>query len=292
MTTDGDTTPTPRESRAGRDLPAAIIVGLAFFATVVLTLLYWHWGFVLLVTGMLTLGTIELHDALKRIGMRSAITPIVVGTVLMVIGSYAAATSQGVTNVPWHVVLLGFLGGTVLLALVWRMFAGPEGYVKDAAASLFTISYLPMLGSFVALILASPNGAAKLTTVLLCVMGTDTGGYIVGARWGKTKMAPLISPKKTWEGFAGSIGLAVAVGIPLAIYQLHQPWWVGLVLALVIVAAATCGDLIESLIKRDIGIKDMSSILPGHGGAMDRLDSIIVASPVAWLVLYLLVPGG
>jgi phosphatidate cytidylyltransferase len=279
-----------KPSRAGRDLPAAIMVGSALAAAVVLTLLFWHWGFVLLVTAMLTLGTIEVHDALKRIGMNSAILPIVLGTIAMLCGSYAAATQEGRTSLPWYAVLLGLLGATTLMALVWRMRGGSAGYVRDAAASLFTIGYIPLLGSFTGLILAAPNGAAKMATILLTVMGTDTGGYAVGARWGRHPMAPAISPKKTWEGMAGSVGLASAVGIPLTVFWLGAAWWIGLLLALCVVAAGTCGDLIESMIKRDVGIKDMSSFLPGHGGAMDRLDSILVAAPVAWLVLYLLVP--
>ncbi|MFT3833727.1 MAG: phosphatidate cytidylyltransferase [Micropruina sp.] len=280
-----------RKSRAGRDLPAAIMVGLALAATVVLTLLYWHWGFVLLVTAMLALGTVELHDALKRIGMNSAVIPIVAGTVAVICGSYAAATQEVLSGLPWHSVLLGFLGATTLAALIWRMPAGSAGYVKDAAASLFTIGYIPLLGSFTSLILASHNGAAKMATILLVVMGTDTGGYAVGARWGKHPMAPQISPKKTWEGMAGSVALASVVSVALTVWVLDSAWWIGLLLALAIVAAGTCGDLIESLVKRDVGIKDMSSFLPGHGGAMDRLDSILVAAPVAWLILYLLVPN-
>ncbi|MFT4218408.1 MAG: phosphatidate cytidylyltransferase [Micropruina sp.] len=283
--------PAVRKSRAGRDLPAAIAVGLALAATVVVTLLYWHWGFVLLVTAMLTLGTIELHDALKRIGMNSAVLPIMAGTVAVICGSYAAATQQGTGMLPWHSVLLGFLGATTLAALIWRMPGGAAGYVKDAAASLFTIGYIPLLGSFAGLILAADNGGAKMATTLLIVMGTDTGGYAVGARWGRHPMAPQISPKKTWEGMAGSIGLATVVSIPLTVWWLGSTWWVGLLLALTIVAAGTCGDLIESMVKRDVGIKDMSSFLPGHGGAMDRLDSILVAAPVAWLILFLLVPN-
>lgn len=278
-------------SRAGRDLPAAIVVGLGLAAAVVLTLLYWHWGFVLLVTGMLTLGTIELHDALKRIGMNSAVIPIVVGTVAVICGSYAAATQEATGALPWASVLLGFLGTTILAALVWRMPGGSAGYVKDAAASLFTIGYIPLLGSFTGLILAAENGAAKMATILLVVMATDTGGYAVGARFGKHPMAPQISPKKTWEGMAGSVLLASAVSIPLTVLLLHSPWWIGLLLAIAIVAAGTCGDLIESLVKRDVGIKDMSSFLPGHGGAMDRLDSILVAAPVAWVLMYFLIPG-
>lgn len=281
----------PRASRAGRDLPSAIIVGLLMAAAVVTSLIFWHWGFILLVTGMLTLGVIELHDALKKIDMTSARTPIVIGTIAMVVGSYAAATWENNTAVPWYSVTLGFLGATVLIALVWRMFGGVDGYVRDSAASLFIISYVPLLGAFVSLVLAMPQGGAKTAIMLLCVMGNDTGGYAVGARWGRHPMAPLISPKKTWEGMAGSVILATFVTTALTVLWLGQPWWVGVVLALAIVVSATCGDLIESLVKRDIGIKDMSSIFPGHGGAMDRLDSILVASPVAWLVYFLLVPG-
>ncbi len=283
--------PAVRKSRAGRDLPAAIMVGVGLAATVVITLLFWNWGFVLLVTAMLTLGAFELHDALKRIGMNSAVLPIMAGTVAVICGSYAAATQQGTNAVPWPSVLLGFLGATVLTALIWRMPGGAAGYVKDAAASLFTIGYIPLLGSFTSLILAAPNGSAKMATILLVVMGTDTGGYAVGARIGKHPMAPQISPKKTWEGMGGSVLLAGAVAIPLTIWWLNASWWIGLLLALCIVAAGTCGDLIESLIKRDVGIKDMSSFLPGHGGAMDRLDSILVAAPVAWLLLFLLIPN-
>ena len=283
--------PAVRKSRAGRDLPAALLVGSALAAAVVLTLIFWNWGFVLLVTFMLTLGTVELHDALKRVGMNSAVVPIGAGTIAVMCGSYAAATQGGTATVPWPSVLLGLLGATVLTALIVRMPGGAAGYVKDAAASLFIIGYIPLLGSFTGLILASPNGSAKMATILLIVMGTDTGGYAVGARWGRHPMAPQISPKKTWEGLAGSIGLATAVAIPLTVWWLDAAWWVGLLLALCMVAAGTCGDLIESLIKRDVGIKDMSSFLPGHGGAMDRLDSILVAAPVAWLILFLLIPN-
>jgi phosphatidate cytidylyltransferase len=97
-------------------------------------------------------------------------------------------------------------------------------------------------------------------------------------------MAPKISPKKSWEGFAGSIGGATAVGVLACLFLLDKPWWVGVVLAVGMVAASTIGDLAESMVKRELGIKDMSSILPGHGGVMDRLDSIVFASPAAFIL--------
>ncbi len=274
----------PRSSRTGRDLPAAIGVGVGLLAVIVVTLMWWHPGFILLLVVMTCMGAIELHQALLNIGMRSAIVPIVVGTVAIIGGTYAAAIFEPVTDIPWHEVLLGFLAVTVLLALVWRMPAGADGYVKDAAASLFTISYIPLLASFIALILAMPGGTGKVVALALCVSASDTGGYAIGATLGRHPMAPNISPKKTWEGMAGSAVTAAVIGSLTAVFVLGMPWWFGLALGLTCVLFGTAGDLIESLVKRDVGIKDMSSFLPGHGGVMDRLDSFLVAAPAAWLL--------
>jgi phosphatidate cytidylyltransferase len=126
--------------------------------------------------------------------------------------------------------------------------------------------------------------------MLLLVVSNDTFGYLVGASLGKHPMAPKISPKKSWEGFAGSVAGATLIGVLAALFVLDKPWWVGVLLAVGTVAAATAGDLAESMVKRELGVKDMSSILPGHGGVMDRLDSIVFASPVAF-IMYGLVAG-
>lgn len=292
----------PKKKRsAGRDLPAAIAVGVGLLALLVVTLTWWHWGFILLVALMLSLGAIEVHQALKRLGMNAAVVPIVIGTIGMIVGTYAAATGVGTqleaqlgTNfgMPWHSVLLMFLGATVLAALIVRFPKGHENFVRDAAASVFIIGYIALLGSFTALILAGEHGAARMVTFLLCVVANDTGGYAVGVLFGRTPLAPAISPKKTWEGLAGSLLFAMATGAALAHWVLGVDWWVGVLLGAACVFFGTCGDLIESSIKRDVGIKDMSSILPGHGGVMDRLDSMLVAAAPAWLVMYLFVPGG
>ncbi len=283
--------PVSSKSRAGRDLPAAIAVGLGLFAVVVVTLVWWHPGFILLLVALTSLGAVELHQALRRVGMTSTIIPVVGGNIAIIGGTYAAAELQQYTNVAWHVVLLGAIGGTVLVALGWRMFGGADGYARDSAASLFIIGYVPLLASFVGLILAQNHGVAKLVAVFLCVVGSDTGGYALGAWLGRHPMAPVISPKKTWEGMAGSFLLAGLVGILDVVFVMGQPWWMGLVLAVVVVIFGTAGDLIESMIKRDVGIKDMSSFLPGHGGVMDRLDSTLVAAPAAWLLFVLLGMG-
>jgi len=280
--------PAPLKSRAGRDLPAAIAVGLTLFAIVVATLVWWPPGFIVLLVVLTSLGAVELHHALKRVGMTSVLLPVVLGNMIIIGGSYAAAVLQPVTQIPWHVVLLGTIGGSVLLALMWRMFSGAEGFARDSAASLFIIGYVPLLASFVGLILAQPHGVAKVVAVFLCITGSDTGGYAAGASLGRHPMVPTISPKKTWEGLAGSVVLASVVSVLQFVFVLNQPWWLGVLLAIVVVIFGTAGDLIESMIKRDVGIKDMSSFLPGHGGVMDRLDSTLVAAPAAWLFFTLL----
>ncbi|MGC3954145.1 MAG: phosphatidate cytidylyltransferase [Propionicimonas sp.] len=284
--TSSDTPPTPAAGprSPGRNLPAAIGVGVGLLGAVVVTLIWWHPGFILLLVVLTCMGAVEVHHALKRIGMNSAILPIVVGTAVIIGGSYAATVLEPISGIAWHEVLLGTLALTVLLALIWRMPGGSDGYVRDAAASLFTITYIPLLASFIGLLLASPHGAWKLVVLALCVVGSDVGGYAFGATLGKHPMAPNISPKKTWEGLVGSAVTAAVVGALGAWFLLHLPWWFGLLLGLTCMVFGTAGDLIESLIKRDVGIKDMSSSLPGHGGVMDRLDSMLVAAPAGWLL--------
>jgi len=287
----GATVAATPHGRAGRNLPAAIAVGVGLGAFVVLTLLFWRFGFVLLIAAALALGSVELHTALRRVGMRSAVVPIVAGSVAIAIGSYLAGRNP--THFSTTSVLLAALALTVLASLVWRMPGGAEGYVRDTAASMLTIGYVPLLGSFAALILAAPaDGVARTVTFLLVVVMNDTGGYIAGVLFGKHPMAPRISPKKSWEGFAGSVVLGTSAAVAMAVLGLDAPFWVGIVLGVSLVTVGTLGDLIESMIKRDLGIKDMSSFLPGHGGVMDRLDSLLIAAPVAWVIMYVLVPGG
>lgn len=276
--------------RAGRDLPAAIIVGLALICAVVGTLIFWNWGFVCLIAIALAAGAVELHVVMRdKAQLNSAIIPIVIGTFAIVVGSYLAAQRPGVLSST--TVLLASLGLTVVAALMWRMFSGPTGFVRDAAASLFTIAYLPLLGSFLTLMLGESQGPVRVATMILCVSGSDTGGYIAGVLFGRHKLVPRISPKKTWEGLFGSFAVAMAVGAAMAHFALGTSFWVGLVLGAVMVVTGTSGDLVESMIKRDLGVKDMSHFLPGHGGVMDRIDSVLVSAPAAWLVLFLLVPS-
>ena len=158
-------------------------------------------------------------------------------------------------------------------------------------AGTFAVLWVPFMLSFAMLLLRVEGGYLVIATLLLLVVANDTFGYLVGATFGKHALAPKISPKKSWEGFGGSVGGAFVVGGLCAVFLLGQPVWIGLVLAVAVVAAATAGDLAESMIKRELGVKDMGTLLPGHGGVMDRLDSIVFASPTAYLLSATLIPG-
>jgi phosphatidate cytidylyltransferase len=291
MLTEPPAVPAQTHGRAGRNLPAAIGIGVGLGAYVVLSLIFLPPAFVVLVSIALVLASVELHEALKKQGMTSAIVPITIGSVAISFGSFFAGRQEPVIFSTTSV-LLASLALTVLASMIWRMPKGVAGYVRDIAASLLIIGYVPLLGSFAALMLAEGQGPLRVVTFMLIVVMSDTGGYVAGVLFGKHPMAPKISPKKSWEGVAGSLVFATIAGVCMAIFVLNVPFWVGLILGVGLVAVGSCGDLIESMIKRDLGIKDMSSFLPGHGGVMDRLDSLLVAAPVAWLIMYLLVPSG
>ncbi len=177
---------------------------------------------------------------------------------------------------------MGF-GLLFLFTVVWRLLRyGVDDFVRDATASGFVLSYAPLMGGFAALIAASPDGADRVLTFIVLSVASDIGGYASGVLFGKHPMAPKISPKKSWEGFAGSVALQVILGSVLFATLLEADWWQGAIVGALMTASATLGDFVESAFKRDLGIKDMSNLLPGHGGLMDRLDSIIPNTVVAY----------
>ena len=174
--------------------------------------------------------------------------------------------------------------------MLWRLRGGVAGYVMDATAAVFTIVYVPFLGGFVALLLREDDGALAIVTFILVTIASDIGGYAVGVLAGKHPMAPVISPKKSWEGFAGSAVSCVVVGwLSVELPARRRAGGSACCSALIAVVMATLGDLCESVIKRDLGIKDMSNIIPGHGGLMDRLDSLLATAAPTWLLLHYLV---
>jgi phosphatidate cytidylyltransferase len=187
--------------------------------------------------------------------------------------------------------MLVALSLSVLATLLWRLPENPDGFVSHVSAGVFALMYVPFLAAFAVLLLRPDDGANRVVVFVLLTVLSDVGGYAAGVLFGRHPMAPTVSPKKSWEGFGGS-ALFCAVGGAVAVPALVDGQaWEGAVVGLAVMAVATLGDLGESMIKRDLGIKDMGSLLPGHGGLMDRLDSLLLAAPVTYLLLSRLVPA-
>jgi phosphatidate cytidylyltransferase len=273
--------PVAKGSRAGRNLGAAIGVGLSLGAVIVLSLVVWRPAFLGVLLAAVLVGVVELTRALRAGRFQAPLIPLLVGAVAMI----ALAWTRGPTGL-----VTGFLV-TALAVVLWRLADGPSGYLRDASAGVLVALYVPLLAGFAALLLAPEDGAARVFTFIAVVVCSDVGGYAAGVLFGKHPMAPSISPKKSWEGMAGSVLACMGVATLLIWLWLGGPWWGGLVFGAAIAVSATVGDLAESLIKRDLGIKDMGNLLPGHGGLMDRLDSLLPSAAVAYLLLALLVPA-
>ncbi|WP_336645417.1 phosphatidate cytidylyltransferase [Microbacterium sp. USHLN186] len=273
------------KQRTGRDLIVAILIGVGFGAVLIASLLFIKWLFIPIAVAAGLLGTYELSRALRAGGRRVDVWPqLVAGTAVLLTGPFAALWLS------WVVLI-----AAVAFVIVWRMMAqmiAADGrtygaVLGDVLVGAFVQVYVPFLTSVALMLLSREHGEWWVLTFVAVAVAADTCAYAAGLAFGKHPMAPRISPKKTWEGFAGAVVGSLAVGVLLAILLLQLPWWCGLVLGGAILAVATLGDLGESMLKRDLGIKDMSSWLPGHGGLLDRLDSIL-PSTVPALALYLL----
>lgn len=270
-----------RTINTGRNLPVAIAVGVGLGALVIITLLTMKVTFLILVAVIVGIALAELRHVLATRHTSLPLIPIAVGGAVM----FGLAYWQGAKDA------LAALAITFIAVVAWRLPGGASGYVRDITAGVFALIYLPTLASFVALMLAQPHGAQRDLLFVILAVSSDTGGYFCGILFGRHLMAPAISPKKTWEGLAGSIVLCLAAGALGMTYLLPGTVWSGLVLGAAAVAAATCGDLAESMIKRDLDIKDMGSILPGHGGVLDRIDALLIVAPVAWLFMTIFLPS-
>jgi len=270
--------PAAPKSRAGRDLKAAIGVGVVLGALIIATLLIRKESFLVLMAIAVTVGMWELHVALRNVSVRAPLVPAVIGMVGMTWAAYVHGPAGLVTA--WVLTCAG--------VVIWRGSGGLEGAGRDVLGGIFISTYPPLLVGFAVLLLAAEDGVGRMFVFLITAVCSDIGGYAAGVWLGKHPMAPTISPKKSWEGFAGSVLLCVIAGSLTVYFLLEHPWWIGIALGVAVAIAATIGDLMESLIKRDLGVKDMSNILPGHGGVMDRLDSLVVVVPIVWAVLTLL----
>ncbi len=281
------------KQRTGRDVIVATLIGVAIGAIVIASLIFVKWAFVLFAAAAMVLGVLEFSRALRVAGRRVDVVPqLVMGFVLLLSGFFLGAW------VHWIAALVA-----VSVVIVWRLVAqlfAADGrarieVVGDVLVAGFVQLYVPFLTSVAMILLAQPRGEWWVLAFLILAVAADTGAYISGltfGRGGRHPMAPRISPKKTWEGFAGACVAALVAGALLAAFMLQVPWWAGLIFGAVVLATATVGDLGESMVKRDLGIKDMSSWLPGHGGVLDRLDSILPSATAALVMFYLLAPLG
>ncbi len=278
-------TPQKDHGRAGRDLKAAVASGVVLLAAIATSLFFWKPAFMGIVVVAVVVAIWELRKGLMAKDIDLPEQPLMLGGAVMVVVAYLWGAPALVTAT----------AVTALVTMLWLLRRGIDGYVKTSTASVFTLIYVPFLGSFVALLLAEGgrggggldnDGVAGILTFILVTIASDIGGYVAGVLFGKHPMAPVISPKKSWEGFGGSLIFTVAAGWALVVYLLDGDWWVGVCLGLIAVVMATLGDLCESVIKRDLGIKDMSQVIPGHGGLMDRLDSLLATIAPIWLLLH------
>ena len=263
--------------RAGRNLGSSILVSLTIVGLVFGTLAINPAIFAVLVTIALMIAIRELNHAYRTGGVQIP-DWLLVGSVPITI---AAAWFGNVS------LLAIALAVVTTNAMVILMFLNPADFVKRSTAAVFAIFYIPFLGGFLVLLAHHDNAVARIFTLVVLTSCNDTFAYLSGVLFGRHYLVPEISPKKTWEGLAGSI-VATTVGASLVFhFALHRHWWLGALIGLMAVATATCGDLIESAMKRDLHIKDMSNFLPGHGGLLDRLDSILFTAPAVWAVLEL-----
>ena len=273
--------PVPGKSPAGpgRNLPIAIASGLLLAGVFLGSLFVADIAFLIFWAGLVVIGLFELDKALRLQGLRPAL-PVVLGAGLVtVFGAYyrgAAGQSLGLV-----LLLLGVMAWTLI-------DVGREKVTASLGASLLMGLWVPFLASYAGILLARPEGKWYVMAAVALTVTGDIGAYGFGYGFGRHKMAPSISPAKTWEGFAGGL---LTVLVVAAIITARLPGFdlpLALVFGLAVSVAATAGDLAESMVKRDLGVKDLGGIVPGHGGIMDRADAVIFALPVAHAVLLLL----
>lgn len=271
------------EKRAGRNLVFAVGSGIIFAAAFLLALFLAKPVFAVLVVALVTIALLELVTAYRSSGRRVPRIGVIISGLIILVGAYMYGASG---------MLIGFALGFLILTL-WRFIESliPGWQVpfrtltRDVLSGLFTLAYVPFLGALALLIVQGSRGEWWVFTLVAVVVCIDIGAYVAGVTLGKHKMTPRISPNKTWEGFAGAVVAGTIVGTLCAVFLLQQPWWIGLLLGVMLVVTATFGDLTESLIKRNLGVKDMSTWIPGHGGFLDRLDSILPSTPPVFFMM-------
>jgi phosphatidate cytidylyltransferase len=279
----GPTEPPKKVSRAGRNLPAAIAVGVLLGAMAIGILLFApRWWLPVLAVAM-PIATHEVVRRLREAGYALPLIPLLIGGQAMIWLTWPYGPAG----------LAGAYGGTIVVCMVWRLVGQglreqPVNYLRDISATVLLATWVPFFASFTALLIFQDHGGARAFTVIVTVVFADIGGYVAGVLFGKHLMAPAISPKKSWEGLGGSLLFGITAAVLSVAFLLDKPAWVGLPLGLMLVITGVLGDLVESQVKRDLGIKDMGTLLPGHGGIMDRIDAMLPSAVAGWIVLTLL----
>ena len=308
--------PKPKNS-AGRDLKVAIPVGIGLFTIVLLAIFVIPFGWYPLVALAIFSGQWEVITRVTEAGYVVQHWCLLFGGQLMLWLSWPFGTTGLVSGFVAAVLLLMFSrlfyagpvaeqrnpqpqqGGTDPGTPAQPSQPeeqekperqGPKNYVRDTSMGVFILTWIPLFGSFAAMMSLLRGhddvpGSMFIITFMLCVIASDTGGYVAGVMFGSHPMAPTVSPKKSWEGFAGSTISSAVVGALMVSNLLYYDWWWGILLGFGLAVCATLGDLLESQFKRELGIKDMSGMIPGHGGVMDRLDGMLPSAMVTWLVL-------
>ncbi|MEU6560859.1 phosphatidate cytidylyltransferase [Nocardia nova] len=272
--------PSGKSSRAGRNLPAALAVGIGLGASLIAILLFVPKVLIGVIAVAMAVATWEVAKRLREADVLVPRIPLLVGGQAMIWLAWPWG-AQGV---------VGAFAATALGCMAWRLFdhglsATPRNFLRDTAITVFVVSWIPLLASFAVLMLQQHDGNLRVLTFMILVVCSDVGGYVAGVLFGRHPMVPAISPKKSWEGFGGSLVFCIIGGLLTVTLLLQANSMIGVLLGVAVVLVATGGDLIESQIKRELGIKDMGTLLPGHGGIMDRLDSMLPSAFVSWLVL-------
>jgi len=264
--------------RAGRKLLPSILVSLSLLTLIFGSITIEPKLFLALICVVILLGVRELTHAYRAGGIELPDLPLMIAALIILLASWFGGT-QGLavsTSLIFPVLMV------LLLAI------SQKDFIKRSTSAIFAVFYLAVLGGFILLLANNEAGAKHILALVILISCNDTFAYFAGVLFGKHKLVPSISPKKSWEGLIGGLVASLIGGALVFHLAFETAWYVGSTIGVMTVVTATCGDLIESAIKRDLAIKDMSNLLPGHGGIMDRLDSALFTAPAVWFAFELI----
>ena len=264
--------------RAGRKLLPSILVSLTLLTLIFGSIKLEPKLFLALICIVIMLGVRELTHAYRAGGIELPDLPIMAVSLVILLASWFGGTEG----------LAVSTGLSIPILMFFLLLISQKDFIKRSTSAVFAVFYLAVLGGFILLVANDPDGAKRILALVILISCNDTFAYFAGVLFGKHKMAPTISPKKSWEGLIGGLIASLIGGGLVFNFAFETAWYVGSAIGVMTVVTATCGDLIESAIKRDLAIKDMSNLLPGHGGIMDRLDSALFTAPAVWFAFELI----